>query len=421
MNLKNVYTKISSNDYIYALITRVLCIGLGFLYNILFARYFGATLKGESAVIINYASILDTFLSLGIYHAYPFYRKQRDDIYQEYLNNTISLYLFYQVGFFLLAMILPISWQLKTVFLLFPILSGTRFVNYAILVENPKRRNNAYLLQCISEVVLVVAAYIIWKPSIILLLIFIVVKELITFILSLLSASFSFKRFKLTFSCIKTYIKYGYVSMIAGLLVTLNYRVDILMLEGRVLLADIGVYSVGVNLAEKIWLLPDIIKNIMISHLSKGKGDDEVAKVLRVSTFFTLVAIIIVAAFGKPIINILFGLEYEGAYLLTLILLCGILGMMYQRLIYSYNIVNGDRMVNVAYLLIACIMNVILNYFMIPYWGVTAAALSSVVSYNLCGLLFVRFFHKRSYISYKQILFVQKEDLDFIIKKIQRK
>lgn len=421
MKLKNVYSRLSSNDYIYALITRVLCIGLGFLYNILFARYFGATLKGESAVVINYASILDTFLSLGIYHAYPFYRKQRNDIYQEYLNNTLSLYLFYQIGFFILALVLPISWQIKTVCLLFPILSGTRFVNYAILVENPKRRNNAYLLQCIAEVALVLVAYIIWKPSLIFLLVFIVVKELITFILSLLSANFSIKKFKLTFSCIITYVKYGYVSMIAGLLVTLNYRVDILMLEGKVLLADIGVYSVGVNLAEKIWLLPDIIKNIMISHLSKGKGDDEVAKVLRVSTFFTLVAIILVAAFGKPIINLLFGLEYEGAYLLTLILLCGILGMMYQRLIYSYNIVNGDRMVNVAYLLIACIMNVILNYFLIPYWGVTAAALSSVVSYNLCGLLFVRFFQKKSSISYKQILFVQKEDFDFIIKKIRKR
>lgn len=421
MNIRSIYDKLSGNDYIYALITRISCIALGFLYNILFARYFGAELKGESAIIINYASILDTFLSLGIYHAYPFYRKQRSDIYQEYLNNVLSLYIVYQLGFILLAAILPITIQIKAVLLLFPILSGTRFVNYAILVENPKRRNNAYWLQCITEVILVMFAFVAYTPSLIFLVIFVIAKELTTFILSLASANFKISQFRLTLGCIKTYIKYGYVSMIAGLLVTLNYRVDILMLEGKVLLADIGVYSVGVNLAEKIWLLPDIIKNILISHLSKGKGDEEVAKVLRVSTAITLMAVLVVAALGEPIINLLFGDEYDGAYILTVILLFGILGMMYQRLIYSYNIVNGDRFVNVKYLTIAAVMNVILNYILIPVWGVTAAALSSVVSYNLCGLLFVRFFHKRSNIAYNQILLLQKCDIEFLKNKIIKK
>ena len=62
---------------------------------------------------------------------------------------------------------------------------------------------------------------------------------------------------------------------------TLNYRIDILMLDDifHISTAEIGVYSVGVALAEKIWLIPDATKDILMSKLSNGSNSEEVAKV----------------------------------------------------------------------------------------------------------------------------------------------
>ena len=48
-------------------------------------------------------------------------------------------------------------------------------------------------------------------------------------------------------------------------------------------ISDIGVYSVGVALAEKIWLIPDAIKDILMSRLSNGAPNEEVARVTRMS------------------------------------------------------------------------------------------------------------------------------------------
>lgn len=412
---------IINNDYTYAFISRAICITIGIAYNVVFARLFGADLKGESAIIINYASLFDTFLSFGIYHAYPFYRKKDADLFPTFINNVFSLYFFYQLVGILIAILLPFSFDVKIAFVVFPIMSGTRFFNYALLVEHPKRRNTAYLIQNIIDVIIVSLCFILnINLDVYVLACFLIIKEFITLIISYVSLGYSLTKLKFTLKDIPVYIKYGYISMLTGILVTLNYRVDIFMLERMVKNSDIGIYSIGVNFAERIWLIPDIIKNILISHLSKGKDNEEVAKVLRVSTALTLLAIVFVGIAGRFFIPILFGSEYDGAYWITLILLFGVIGMVYQRIIYSYNIVNGFRKINVIYLSLAVIANIILNFIFIPIGGIIAAAACSVVSYNICGILFITYFKRISGSSYSEILVLKKSDIKGFLSLMRR-
>ena len=67
-------------------------------------------------------------------------------------------------------------------------------------------------------------------------------------------------------------LKFGFFPMLALLLTSLNYKIDIIMLNmsRNITMAQIGVYSIGVALADKTVYIPDAVKEILLSKLAKG-------------------------------------------------------------------------------------------------------------------------------------------------------
>ena len=198
--------------------------------------------------------------------------------------------------------------------------------------------------------------------------------------------------------------------MLSLLVTTLNYRVDIIMLNGRVPDASIGVYSIGILLAERIWLIPDAVKGVMVSNIAKGKDARETAYVIRISNTGCFVIILAIIALGKPFIDLMFGPEFEGAYQVTLIVLAGVLSMIYYKLIAAYNIALGKQVVSFVFLSVAVVVHIILNLILIPIWGIYGAGISSVISYAICALLFIIYFCRTTGIPLKDILFINKGD-----------
>jgi O-antigen/teichoic acid export membrane protein len=173
---------------------------------------------------------------------------------------------------------------------------------------------------------------------------------------------------------------------------------------------SVSIYSLGVSLAERVWLIPDALKDILLSRLVKGKTEEEVARVIRTSIFFCMLSIVIIALLGKDVISFLYGTEFSGSYNITIIMLFGLLSMVLYKMIYSYNIVNGHRIVNLLFLGLAALINIVGNYFLIPLLGIVGAALTSVISYSICGVLFLVYFKKKSRIPIRIILFVTRDD-----------
>ena len=216
-------------------------------------------------------------------------------------------------------------------------------------------------------------------------------------------------------------MKFGFFPMLSLLMTTLNYRVDVLMLNGHVADAAIGVYSVGVLLAERIWMIPDAMKGVMVSKITKGKDANETAYVIRVCNTVCLFLIVGIVALGKPFLDFVFGPEYNGAYQITLILLAGVFSMIYYKLIAAYNIAMGKQFISFVLLTIVVICNVIANLILIPRMGIYGAGLASVVSYAICSMLFILYFNKETGIKFSNMLFLKKGELDRFLKSLKRK
>lgn len=411
--------KVFNNDYLFSVIAKVLSLFVAIVVSSITARFFGAELKGIMSVVQNDVTLYSVFLGLGIYQAYPFFRKKEPDILPSYINNITSYYIVFQVIALIIATIMfyyKINVYLALAIILIPVDAYIKQLNYVVLIEHPKRRNSSSLIISFSEIVILGIMWVFFDASVETVLAYYVFTVLADLILSYINLRYSPIKIRFSLNRIFEFIKFGYIPMLVYLCMSINYKIDIQMLKWyeNVSYADIGIYGVGVSLASKVWLIPDAVKDILLSRLVKGKQENEVAKVIRCSLAVCLVSIIAFTAIGKPIVLWLYGEEFSDVYTVMIVLFVGILSMVFYKMVYSYNVSRGKRTINLIFLGVAAIVNVIGNLILIPQYGIWGAAIMSVVSYVVCGVSFLIYFHRVSHISLPKILFIQREDLHMI-------
>ena len=363
--MKSNLHKLIKNPYVFSIISKVMIVLLGFAYTVCQSRYLGASLKGEIAFVDSVTKVTFVVLGLGVHQAYPYYKKKTNaNVAPFFLRLTLALtglYLIVAVG---LSMVIHGDIKLIAIFMLTPCLVYNKLVSYINMVETPNKKNMTELIVNLFEVIAVIVLWAFIPATIgcgIFLLLFKDLLLSITYTWRLRKEFITPVHFTLTQSM--EIIRYGIFPMLCLLMTTLNYRVDIIMLKQYVPSAEVGIYSVGVMLAERVWLIPDAMKEVMISNLAKGKDYREVSFVIRVCNTACLFVVLGIVLLGQPFINIFFGKEYADAYIVTLIILFGVVFMIYYKMIGSYNIVHGRQRENFVYLATSVATNIIAQVF----------------------------------------------------------
>lgn len=421
MNKSKILHKATENAYTFSLISRIIGVFTGLLYSILFSRYLGAEMRGEASIILNYSEMISLVLCFGIYQAYPYFKKTTGkDLYKDFINLIFGQFFLYVILTSLIAVFVDLPRNIVIAIVISPVLMGIKQLNYLVLIENPKLRNMASILLDIFDIIFLSILLVFTTANYMMCVMFIVVKQLVFLIIALANLRINIFSIRPSLKGILPYMKYGFIPMLTVILMEVNYKVDILMLERMgVATAEIGVYSLGVMVAQKIWMIPDALKDILLSKLAKGKTADEVAKITRICFAITVVIMVCAVLTGKPLIKLLYGAEYEEAYTVTLIILAGILGMVIYKMVYSYNVVNGHKNVNFIMLSIAAALNVMVNYITIPLFGTIGAAAASLVSYIICGISFLFYFCIKTKTHPKNMLLISKQDVIAIIRAVR--
>lgn len=416
------FKRILSNPYTFSLLSKIFGVCVGFLFTVFQARYLGAEIKGQVATVNSIAGITTIVFTFGIFQAYPYFkRNSKTDILPIFMKIGLILFLLYSVVSALTIVFYDLEPKYIAVMLITPILVYDDLVSYITLIEEPNKRNLTDMIVMFGELVLVAVLWLTSEPSFVIGVFIIAAKNIVK---AIVFTSWWRKRIFVKSESIRTWfpklVKFGFFPMLSLLMATLNYRVDVIMLNGKVLDSAIGIYSIGVTVAERVWMIPDAMKGVMVSHLAKGKDATETAFVIRLCNTGCFILILGLIALGRPFINIVFGAEYDGAYQIMLILLLGVFSMIYYKAIANYNIAMGKQAVSVILLSVSVVSNVIANYFLIPVWGIYGAGIASVISYALCGILFIIFFHKETQIPIKDMIFVKRSDIAKAKKIIKR-
>lgn len=402
--------KIVKNPYFFSVISKMFGVLIGFIFTIFQARYLGAEIKGQVTTVTSMVGITGIVCGLGIYLAYPYFKRNSDkDILPVFLKIGVGLLVIYSIISAVLILSLDLEPKYIAVLILNPLITYDGIISYLTLIESPNKRNATDMAVMFMELVVLVVLWIFAPPTFFLGVFVITIKDIVKAMI------FSFwwrKKFFVKTEGFKEQIlpivKFGLFPMLSLLMNTLNYRVDVLMLDGRVEDSEIGVYSIGVLFAERVWLATDAMKGVMVSNITKGKDAAETAYIIRICNTLCLIMILGIVVLGKPFISIVFGEEFEGSYFITLIILLGVFPMNYYKMIDGYNVAVGKQKASFVMLTIGVLCNVIANIFLIPAFGIYGAGFASVISYTLCSTMFIVYFCRTTKLPFSKMLFVGK-------------
>lgn len=206
----------------------------------------------------------------------------------------------------------------------------------------------------------------------------------------------------------------GLFYAIAMLVIQLNYRIDIILLDSLSEKNEIGFYAVGVSVAEKLWQLPFAIGVVLLSRSAHSKDlkliTDEVAKMLRIALILVLISSLILYFIVPYIVPLIYGQAFTKSSLIVQHILPGIIFFVIVRIISSSLAGMGKPLLIIWVFLPALILNIILNLVFIPAYGSIGAAWATNFSYFSGGFMLLVIYARQTRTSLKKYLVFQKDD-----------
>lgn len=222
--------------------------------------------------------------------------------------------------------------------------------------------------------------------------------------------------FKFNWIIIKSMLSLGIIYAIALLMINLNYRIDIIILDKLSNPFELGIYSKGAGVSQYLWQIPAIMSTIIFARSAVSKNSRKfslkVAQLLRLS--FVLVGVLAIALiFVSPLLIVgMYGQEFYDSIRVLQILLPGVIILTIYKVMNMDLAGKGKPWISMKAMIPALIINVAVNLLLIPKYGAIGAAISSTLSYSTAGVLFLFFYSKETQISISTIVKFNKADFD---------
>jgi O-antigen/teichoic acid export membrane protein len=214
-------------------------------------------------------------------------------------------------------------------------------------------------------------------------------------------------------------LKRGFKIQISNLSTLLNYKSDIFILKIFSNFQAIGYYSVAVGLVERLWIIPESMRDIIYLEIAKNrKNSDFVCSISRITfTFLSLVSIIL-GVLASQLIPFIYSENYISSILPFILLLPGIVFFSLSKIIGSYFFAIDMTHYNAISSTIAFVINIVLNLILIPKIGIVGAAISTLISYSIGSLVHVFFFIQNTNTKNYNMFFINKQDIVLLKNKI---
>jgi len=185
---------------------------------------------------------------------------------------------------------------------------------------------------------------------------------------------------------------------------------------------QVGFYTLAAGLVEKMWLFPESMREVIFVEVAnQRKGKEFVARLCRISFFVLATASLLLGVSAPFFIPLLYSKEFLPAVLPFIILLPGILIFSFSKLLASYFAAINMVKINTYASILALVLNLGLNFWLIPKFGMNGAAIASTISYSAGAFLQVGLFLQRTKLPISAIFILHRSDfalLNELIRKI---
>lgn len=189
-------------------------------------------------------------------------------------------------------------------------------------------------------------------------------------------------------------LKEAWPLILAGTLYTIYTRIDQIMLGDMIGDESVGIYAAAVKISEGWMFIPVVIATSFFPAMLNARKKDYSLYLKRTQHLLNLMALMgVVAGVGIvfvafPFISLAFGSSYiESSSVLIIHIWGGIFTAM-SAIAYRYFIAEGLQKSSFYRGLSGFVVNIILNYFLIPVYGAIGAAIATVISQAMALYLF---------------------------------
>lgn len=194
------------------------------------------------------------------------------------------------------------------------------------------------------------------------------------------------QRFTFSFRRGFSILSKSYHYILSGLMVSIYGQTDKLMLKHMLNEADVGFYATATVLCN-VWtfvlsaIIDALYPEIVQAHKKDQKLFEKRNRQLYAIVFYVSVSVsLLFLVFGKLAVHILYGAEYYPA-VAPLKIITWYTAFSFLGVARGPWMVCNDKQKYLKYMYVpAIIINVCLNYFLIPLWGASGAALASLVT-----------------------------------------
>ena len=413
--------KLFGNDYSLSVFVRLFSFGIGLLSSIFSTRYLGVINKGSYAYINQIASILAIICNFGIYQSYSYNFKRHIENFQKKYTDICFLQLLALIVFAVIISICSRNFEITLAMVLVPFNVIKQQYENIMLIEHIRFR---FRIQMVNSVLLMLTyAILFWgfESSVISVVIVTVAVDIFTVIIYLFKLRIIPQVWRVDFKFLASVLKFGFLPMLSALLLTINYSVDIIFLRNMGTETELGLYSLAVNIINYVWMIPDAFKDVLFSKSAKSFDRDNIKFSMQISTAFILLCFFGFTIVGKIFIRIMYGMEFLDAYAPIELLIVGAFSMSIYKIIGVVLVSQGKRVVNFISLAISAVVNIVLNYWMIPKIGMMGAAWASIVSYTICAVVLLLYFRKEFSFRLRELFIPSKRTVTMIKTKLSRR
>jgi O-antigen/teichoic acid export membrane protein len=410
--------------------SNILAIVSALLIDIVLSRQLGPEGRGLYASILVVPLIVTSFVMLGIRRSAVYHLGKKVFDADRTVSGIISLLVITSILAVLISgtaflILLPegLTWPMAILALmsipvkLILVYSGGIFIGN----EDFKRSNLQVWLPLFYDLIgiLIFVALLKWSVSGALLALFLANMLVSAMSLRYLSKSFKIK-IKWDQEVISSLVKIGIVYAIAVVIMQLNYRVDILLLQELSTMREVGYYSLGVAISDKLWQLPSAIGLVVMSRSANvedtNRLDRDIAKLVRISFLIVLLSAIVLWVVIPYLLPLFYGQKFAPSIGVVRLMLPGIIMFVIVRILSGRFAGSGQPKLLIGLFVPVLLLNIILNLFWIPSYGSLGAAMATNVSYSVGAIGILILFSVKMKIPFSELILYKRSDFDFINK-----
>jgi O-antigen/teichoic acid export membrane protein len=379
------------------------------IINIWLARYLGPENFGKLNYVFAFVGIFGFLTNLGINEILIRNIVKNPEKRDELLGTAFWLMAAGGIASFILISILSFVFErspiIRSLIILYSTIALTSPINVvsAYFQATVQAKKNAVVQIFGTLLVSLFKIFLIFSGKGIIWLVFAFVLDYIIgaglHIINYFKSNLKIKSWKFNKKIAKEFLSASYLIMLSSVTGYLLLKIDQVMVKFFLDEAAVGIYAAAVKISEIWYFIPGIICSSLFPAIINAKKTNPYTYKKRLSLLYLFLggialAIAVPVVIMSPfIIKILFGSEYIMAIPILQIYVWSGIGLFLSIGINRYFMVEDKLKSIFYYSLLAVIINVGLNFILIPKVGLTGAAWATLISYSI-GPIIVLILHK---------------------------